>query len=60
MIDKKREDALHGEMIDIEMEMIHKIEVLIEASWDSNRLKVQIESLQKARDRLMDELYGNE
>lgn len=54
---KKKEDQLFNEKFDVEWEIINKIETLIDASWDSNTLKQQIETLVKQLDNLWGEIH---
>ena len=57
-MEDKRSDALYDEQFDLEWELYGKLRTLIDASWDSNTLKHQIESLliqyEKVRNEICD------
>lgn len=53
---EKQEDQLYDELGDLEMEILPKLNTLINAEWDSNTLKTQIESLMKQYNTVMYEL----
>jgi len=49
-------DNLMKESIDVQWEIMYKLKTLIEASWDSDTLKIKLESLLKDFDKLNEEL----
>lgn len=56
-MDKKHEDALMDEQFEIEFEIILKLTTLIDAKWDSNTVKIEIEKLVEDFHRIGRELY---
>lgn len=50
-----KESSLYTEEFDIEWELFNKLYTLIDAKWDSDTLKVEIESLVKQRSKILDE-----
>ena len=58
MTDERTEDQLFNEKFDVEWELWGKLHTLIDASWDSNTLKRQIEELLKQYDKLEEELHA--
>jgi len=57
-----KESALYDQYFDIEYELYMKLHTLIDASWDSNTLKLQIQKLLIEYDKIRCELdsYGEE
>ena len=53
----KQEDQLSDERFELEMEIFHQLDLLIEVSWDSDTVKAKIESAVKSRDEIMEELF---
>ena len=53
---KEQENELHGELIDIEYELMGKIESLVDAEWEAPILKQKIEELIKQRRTLHREM----
>ena len=54
---KKHEEEIYDELMDTQEKLLEAVAVLIDASWDSNTLKLKIESLMKDRAILETELY---
>ena len=54
---KKHEEEIYDELMDTQEKLLEAVAVLIDASWDSNTLKLKIESLMKDRTILETELY---
>ena len=54
---KKHEEEIFDDLMDCEQKIFEAVGFLIEASWDSNTLKLKIESLMKERTTLQKELY---
>ncbi len=57
---KKHEEEIFDELMDSEQKIFEAVNILIDASWDSNTLKLKIESLMKERVTLEEELYGTD
>jgi len=56
MNQKQKEDALFGEMVDIEYEIADQLRTLIHAEWDSNTVKSKLEKLMKDFDKINEEI----
>ena len=56
MTKNEREDQLYDEKFDIEYELFFKLRTLINASWDSNTLKIKIKELLEQWEKVEDEL----
>ena len=54
---KKHEEEIFDDLMDSQDEILEAVDVLIEASWDSDTVKLKIESLMKERAILQKELY---
>ncbi len=54
---KKHEEEVFDELRDCEQKIYEAVNILIEASWDSNTLKLKIESLMKEHLTLQKELF---
>ena len=54
---KKHEEEIFDDLMDSQDKILEAVGFLIEASWDSNTLKLKIESLMKERTTLQKELY---
>ena len=54
---KKHEEEIFDDLMDSQDKILEAVGFLIEASWDSNTLKLKIESLMKERAILQKELY---
>lgn len=57
MKEDPKEKALVFEKFDLQHEIITKLFVLVDASWDSNTVKSQIEKLLKDYDKIAHELF---
>jgi hypothetical protein len=53
---ESKEKQLYDDMYEIDIEILNKVTVLIAASWDSNTLKSEIETLMKSYDKVNDEI----
>ena len=54
---KKHEKEIFDDLMDCDNEILDGVSYLINASWDSDTLKLKIESLMKEKERLQIELY---
>ena len=54
---KKHEEEIFDDLMDSQEKILETVGVLIEASWDSDTVKLKIESLMKERAILQKELY---
>ena len=54
---KKHEKEIFDDLMDCDNEILDGVGYLINASWDSDTLKLKIESLMKEKERLQIELY---
>ena len=52
----KQEDQLYGELLDIELEMMNKLNLLIQAEWNAAPVKQGLEALNVQREKMYDEL----
>ena len=52
----KQEDQLYGELLDIELEMMNKLNLLIQAEWNAPPVKRRLEALNIQREKMYDEL----
>ena len=57
MNEKRMIDNLYSESVEINHEILDLIEYLINAEWDSNKLKQKIELGMKERDIIENEIY---
>ena len=55
--EKRKIDNLYSESVEINHEILDLIEYLINAEWDSNKLKQKIELGMKERDIIENEIY---
>lgn len=53
-------DNLHFEFTDVEIEIIDDLRTLIRCGWDSNNIKLELQSLIKQFDQLHDEIAEQE
>lgn len=52
-----KESALYDETFDIEWELYSKLRTLVDASWDSNTVKLQVEELLNQYEKAKHELH---
>jgi len=53
---RKKMDNLLDEQFEIEHKILDDLKTLIDASWDSNTVKLKLESLMKEQDKIYEEL----
>jgi len=53
---RKKVDNLLDEQFEIEHKILDDLKTLINASWDSNTVKLRLESLMKEQDQIYEEL----
>ena len=58
MTDKRKQmDNLFNEKFEIEEKILDNLRTLIDASWDSDSVKLRLEGLVKERETIYDELF---
>ena len=58
MTDKRKQmDDLLNEKFEIEEKILDDLKTLIDASWDSNTVKLGLEGLVKEREKIYEELF---
>lgn len=53
---RKKVDNLLDEKFEIEYKILDDLKTLIDASWDSNTVKLRLEGLMKEQDKIYEEL----
>tara|TARA_R110002020_G_scaffold366372_1_gene578442 strand:+ start:237 stop:437 length:201 start_codon:yes stop_codon:yes gene_type:complete len=56
----EQEKELYGELVDIQNAIVWKLNILIEADWDSKTVKEKLRQLLKDNDRITDEIESFE
>lgn len=54
---EEKHNRLMDENYEIEVEIFAKLETLIDAKWDANTLKMEIEKLVKQRNKVWQEIF---
>ena len=58
--ESEQEKELYGELVDIQNDIVWKLNILIESDWDSNTVKEKLRQLLKDNDRIRDEIESFE
>ena len=58
--ESEQEKELYGELVDIQNDIVWKLNILIEADWDSKTVKEKLRQLLKDNDRIRDEIESFE
>jgi len=56
----KQEEQLYTDLDDIQCSIVWKLNILIEADWDSNTVKEKLRQLLKDNDRIINEIESLE
>ena len=54
---EQKHDQLMDENYEMEVEIFDKLETLIDAKWDANTLKLEIEKLVRQRNKVWEEIF---